>query len=317
MESAASESVRQQFDQWFAVADKLPHPLWDRIGPWIDQLAAQDARDVAWEAVVHEWIRRLNDGLRGRYRLVESPNFLVFTREDDAFAKKLSDLAEDAVEGICNLLKEVVAEEFPWKMPILVLPVETYYTYLAHYDPPEGHFGASGGCFVPCAYPHLAFYGRDLNYAWHVLVHELTHASLYHLPLPGWLNEGLAVLMEEELSPRYAGRLDPWGQKEFWTGDKFQAFWTGDSFHAPDDGQGLSYKLALILVSQLGGRKNFRQFVAAADRKDAGQAAAKQILGIDLGDLVAAVLGPGPWEPRPQQWEQEDQKEKKGSDQQG
>jgi len=48
------------------------------------------------------------------------------------------------------------------------------------------------------------------------------------------------------------------------------------------------------------------QFVLRADRADAGAAAARECLGVDLGDLVTALLEretPRSWSPDPSKWE--------------
>ena len=47
-----------------------------------------------------------------------------------------------------------------------------------------------------------------------------------------------------------------------------------------------------------GAPAEFRDFVLHADRKDAGEAAARDCLGVQLSDLVSAFLGPGEWAPR-------------------
>jgi hypothetical protein len=41
----------------------------------------------------------------------------------------------------------------------------------------------------------------------------------------------------------------------------------------------------------------FREFILHADRKDAGQAAARNYLQVELSDLVSTFLGPGEWAP--------------------
>jgi len=61
----------------------------------------------------------------------------------------------------------------------------------------------------------------------------------------------------------------------------------------------LSYNLSQILLNLL--RQQHREiadFVRLARREDAGQNAALDCLGVDLGDLASIFLGPGDWRPR-------------------
>lgn len=76
-----------------------------------------------------------------------------------------------------------------------------------------------------------------------------------------------------------------------------------EKFMRPDDGQPLSYELAQVLVS-LAARdyEALRRFCTEARREDGGDAAAGECPGHTLGELAAAVLGPGDWAPRPQAW---------------
>ena len=82
-----------------------------------------------------------------------------------------------------------------------------------------------------------------------------------------------------------------------------QEFWYGSSFHRPDDGQQLSYQLAQILVTNLSENYSaFVKFTNAAIWNDGGEAAAEEIFGISLGDLIANFLGEGDWWPEPNTW---------------
>ena len=139
----------------------------------------------------------------------------------------------------------------------------------------------------------------------------MTHACLEHLPLPIWLNEGLAVNTERRLagSPReQLGAHEKLHDKlrRFWSVVRIQEFWSGSSFHDPES-QALSYELARILAEQLAmDWQPFAQFVLHADRADAGAAAARECLGLDLGVLVTSLLEretPKSWSPDPAKWE--------------
>jgi len=140
---------------------------------------------------------------------------------------------------------------------------------------------------------------------------DLPQSLFDHLPLPAWLNEGLAVNTERRLAgaqPIAFGAAEKLHDKlrRFWSVVSIQDFWSGESFHRPDS-QTLSYELARIVVEQLAKDwEPFRQFVLKADRADAGAAAARECLGLDLGELVTVLLErdtPRSWSPDPARWE--------------
>jgi hypothetical protein len=84
----------------------------------------------------------------------------------------------------------------------------------------------------------------------------------------------------------------------FWNEQNIQEFWAGTTFHMKDEAQRLSYSLAEVLVHKLSGdHRLFLEFLSSAHYDDAGQTAALDVLGTNLGDVVADFLGPGEWRP--------------------
>ena len=157
---------------------------------------------------------------------------------------------------------------------------------------------------------HFATVKADLRAIEPVIAHEMTHGCLAHLPLPPWLNEGLAVNTEHRIAGVTGAHLTAHElhQKHlaFWGVQEIQQFWSGESFHRADDGNMLSYDLARILVAQFA--KNweaFKNFVLEADAADAGAASARENLRLDLGAVVCALfekdLRPQ-WSPDPSRW---------------
>ena len=105
---------------------------------------------------------------------------------------------------------------------------------------------------------------------------------------------GRPLLTPEELHQKHLA---------FWTGATIQEFWSGKSWLRPDDGNMLSYDLATHFVSMAAQDFHvFRAFANAADAADSGDAAARQHLGYPVRHLADAVLGKGPWEPKPRTW---------------
>ncbi|MGV3662089.1 MAG: hypothetical protein ACO1TE_18025 [Prosthecobacter sp.] len=147
-------------------------------------------------------------------------------------------------------------------------------------------------------------------------LHELTHAILRVLALPTWLDEAIAMTVEDRLvpgSPYAMDHVSPGSyhamnhtmarrHRAYWNSSSIQAFWAGQSFWAPDDGQELSYHLARFLFRALyqGGTISPAQvsaFVQAAQREDAGQEALREHVGLDLGEVLSHLLGGGAWAP--------------------
>ncbi len=138
----------------------------------------------------------------------------------------------------------------------------------------------------------------------------MTHGCLGHLPIPLWLNEGLAVNTEQRLCPPGPPMFTPMEMhakhQAFWGEKEIQEFWSGLSFQRNDEGNLLSYDLARILVSQFSADwPGFQAFVLTANADDGGASAAADCLGHDLGVAASAILEKPftpAWHPNPLVW---------------
>jgi hypothetical protein len=159
----------------------------------------------------------------------------------------------------------------------------------------------SGGIFIRRGYAHIALPYGDTLTAQHTLAHELAHNLLCHLPMPLWLNEGLAVTIERQMTRR-SFTLDrdlADRHRNYWSEENIQSFWSGRSYDEPGDGSQLSYSLGEILVALLAEQgPAFAEFVKAADWRDGGQDAAVNFLGKGLEEVLTGFLGPGDWRPQ-------------------
>jgi hypothetical protein len=202
---------------------------------------------------------------------------------------------------ILETLKGVSADKGYGKhVAIVFADVDKYYDYTSLFYPEEGEFGLSAGVFINEGYGHFAFPSQEISIAEPIAAHELTHACLAHLPLPVWLNEGIAVVMEEVLAgvSQYINNEVILRHRNYWNERSIQDFWGGDSFHATDEGQELSYSLAQIIVRNISKDYSaFSAFCLAATSEDAGESAATEFLGVSLQELISALLGNGNWVP--------------------
>jgi hypothetical protein len=136
-----------------------------------------------------------------------------------------------------------------------------------------------------------------------VLAHELAHNALMTLPVPLWLDEGVAQILEMQFS-NYGGTgfdhdLDLIDKhRTYWSMETIQKFWSGESFRAEESVE-LSYSLAKILLNLISSEKgDFKNFLQTAHYRDAGEAAFAASYGKNLGDLATIFLGSGDWNPR-------------------
>jgi hypothetical protein len=283
----------------------LPIPDWDHQSWPAGQEADLHAHANGLAAA---WLDALGAAL-GSGQRTESPHFMLLTALAPRPAQVLADYFERARRRVLATLEGIAREAGHGKTVVLVLEDEdAYYRYVSHYGSAAGGEEAfSGGMFIDAGYGHFVFAAASFERMEPVVVHELTHCLVRRLPLPAWLNEGLAVNTERRFAPtppRYQADELRLRFARFWTAQTIQEFWSGKSFLRPDDGQPLSYELARILVELLG--KDYAglvRFCQEASFEDAGEAASRLVLGAGLQELAAVVLGDGPWAPRAVHWQ--------------
>lgn len=284
----------------------LPIPDWHRQ-PWAEH-GEDEVLHVQANGLAAGWLEAMMAALGDRYARAESDNFMLLSSMEVRERSVLLDYLERSRRRVLAALSGIAADHGHGKTVVMVFgDEETYYRYIANYgsasSQPEG---GSSGMFIDHGYGHFVFPHGSFEAMEPVVVHELAHCLVGHLPLPAWLNEGLAVNTEHRFTghrPRYRPNELTYLFSRFWDGSTIQEFWSGKSFLRPDDGQPLSYELARLLVQLLG--KDYElltRFCGAAGQDDGGQLAAKEVMGAGLEDLVEIVLGPGTWKPDPDSW---------------
>lgn len=274
----------------------LPIPDWAR---------AEERGDAATAA----WLDALAGTLPHASERTESPHFMLLSPLQPRAARVLLDYLERSRKRVLATLPGIAQGlDTDAKTVVLVFGDQaSYYRYVSHYGGNSGAAeGLSSGMFIDAGLGHFVFVGGPFEHMEPVVVHELTHCLVRHLPIPAWLNEGLAVNTEHRFTParpRYRPNELQYLFGRFWTAETIQEFWTGKSFLRPDDGQPLSYELARLLVSLLD--KDYEMlagFCRLAQREDGGEQAAREVLGAGLQELAAVVLGEGTWAPQPAAW---------------
>lgn len=297
--------------QYISRHEGYPIMDWDGLISWVDELGQPKLQAQVWAEVERAWLLYFRDVLGAEFRLAESSNALLLSSLEDNVTRATLDYMERTLKRVIKTL-DGIAQLPPWGKDILIVfgDDESYYRYVSYYYPDAGEFAFSGGMHINAGCSHYVTVKGDLRSIEPIIAHEMTHGCLSHFPLPAWLNEGIAVNTEQRLTGVKVAdyTLQQLRQKhlEFWREGELQEFWSGKSFLRTDDGNLLSYDLARIIVEHMAKDwESFKRFVLAAGAADAGATAAHDHLGIDLGELVCALLERVPsnaWAPDPEAW---------------
>lgn len=279
---------------------KHPMPDWGVEWTLAEQLGEDPAKHTEfWEARGREWARLLKESFGPDYTWYESAHFWLICGQKRETGQRLLGWTEQVYARLIKALGEI-ARPLVLRVPVIVTSnQDEYYSYVCPFYP-DGEHATTGGIYLNAGYGHFVFCYQDLNAAESVIAHELTHALLDGLPIPLWLNEGVAQLAEISVTGRHYTRTDEILETidTFWSSQTIQEFWDGRSFGRPDEGQLQSYHLALVITRKLTGDiERFRRFVLAANAADAGESALVSTFGFGLADLVGDYLGDGNWKP--------------------
>jgi hypothetical protein len=313
----APRAVERPGREAFVFADHIewhegfPYLRWDRVTQWVTGFPTDEEAASAWEACCSGWQRHLRDALGAGYRIDESPAAVVLSSLDANQAQATLEFMEKTQRRIVHVLQGIARlPELGNELLIVIDDEDAYYRYVSHFYPDTGEFAFSGGMHINDGASYYVTTKADLRAIEPVIAHEMTHGCVGHLSLPLWLNEGLAVNTEHTLVG--AGRpLESPAEmhakhRKFWGPAQIQEFWSGASYRRPDEANRLSYDLGRVLVEQLSRDwPRFAAFANAAHYADAGAAAAREHLGMELGVLVAALLEKEPtnaFEPDPKAW---------------
>jgi hypothetical protein len=290
----------------------LPFPKWQMFYDWLETIPSEDSRAIAWAECELAWLEHLREALGSTYHLMRLEQTVILSSLDAGSLKATFAFIARTNQRILRLLSGI-AEVQEWGHDILIIfdDDETYYNYVARFYPDDGEFAMSSGMHIGDGCSHFVTTKSDLLTIEPVIAHEMTHGCLSHLPIPTWLNEGIAVNTEHRICPPPAPLYSPREMHEkhlgFWGAAEIQEFWSGKSFYRSDDGNMLSYDLARILVAHFSADwDRFREFVLSANNADSGLAAAIENLGVPLGAAVASVMEQEfdeSWGPNPSLWD--------------
>ena len=292
---------------------QIPHSFhfprldWHSIRVWVEEHIDNAEQSDAWREIVIQWLETLNNALSDRYQIDAGTDVILFFSRNFEHGKSLLSFSQSGLAGIRKALGDVACEAWLGPLPILVFADSyDYHDYLSGASPDSEKIPSLGMCFRNAKdYVHVALAGYTWPELQKMIFHELTHACLSHLTLPLWLEEGVAQLAEEEAVPAWSRFSLEAAQakelREFWCANGLREFWWESGFQAMDEIQSYSYQLAQVLFRLLltDHRPKIADLLRHADAADAGDAAAREVLGISVDDLAAKFLGEGDWRPFP------------------
>lgn len=284
----------------YFLQEGFSRPNWTTIRETVARTISPENVADAWTEVALQWIMQLGEELGGSYQVGQSEEFILLSELDSESGVKVLTFAEATLKRIEDSLKDAAWKGKGKHVILLFSEDDDYYQYLSFYLR-EGINPPMGGCLIQRGYVHIVVWDQHNATVRRILAHELAHNCVVHLRLPLWLNEGIAqlfgraaavyphVILDHELRDRHLA---------FWNPDNIQKFWSGVSFKEPGESVTLSYSLAEIMTKLLlESKEDFGAFVRAAKWHDAGQTAALECMGVNLGEVVGTFLGEGNWRP--------------------
>jgi hypothetical protein len=295
------------------IANYLPEkegfcrPDWEGITNLIESQLSDSIWQEAYAEAERIWVKRLQQTLGPPYLIAETQNFLILGAFESSEMHSFKDQCESALKQISDHLLNGELPPNPGKHVVLIFANDAdYYSYVSYHYPEDGTYPMSGGlCLSDWGDVHYAFPRSEEAELDTVLVHELTHGCVACFPIPSWLNEALAMRMEEVICASQVFYLDREllkRHRSHWNAETIQQFWTGESWTIPGDSFELSYNLAQILwrkieIDLAATKKEIVHLLEASDRNDAGESAFQKTFEMSLGELITDFLGEGSWTP--------------------
>ena len=299
--------------QHLQIEEGFCYPDWWAISDLFEASVREPDKNAAWVYAAKKWLSLNAENLNSDYQLHTTDNFIVLTNAPKRVAADTCFFCEYALKEIMAKMEGVASDVGYGKHVVMMFSNEDdYYRYISYFCPDGDHPASSGMC-LHGGYDHFVFPSMDHSSYRTVAVHELTHICLGHLPLPTWVNEALAMVMEEIICGSDVFHLDRESYDEHmthWNHETIQQFWSGISWTIPGESSDLSYNLAQILWRKIetdmsACRDEIVKFVVHSDWKDGGETSFQRVFDLSLGALVEDFLGEGDWTPKPHLWPKE------------
>ena len=304
-------SIPALIQPFLHVHEGFCHPDWEGVATVLESHYPESQWSEVWTAAGRIWLEHLRGELGPSYQLHESPHFFVLTEAEPSVTRDVCTFCESSLQRIQKTFRGLGCDSWYGKFVVIFFAqVDDYYRYILHFYPDGDHPMNGGVCLDSHGYQHIAVPTPNYSSYRTTLVHELTHAYLSRLHQPVWLNEALALRMEISICGTTISPLDRELRDRHlahWNPTTIQEFWSGASWQIPGESSELSYSLALLLWQTIETEiatppAALLLFLGTAHHDNAGDDACQIYLELGLAELVEDFLGPGDWEPKPQQW---------------
>lgn len=275
--------------EWMRDRKGFPVPDWAAFQEIVGQPDSRTLHDA-----VDIWLEALRDALGDAYEIVDSKRFVAISAGPPTDTDALLLLMERSFERLRDRLRDIAS--LTWRLKPLVLLFDggrRFSDYVIAVDDGDlERLGPSaayrpGGSYVD----QFLFAPAPTENHELAILHALTHRMSDGHPYPYWVHEVVAAYSTEPPTRAVSGD---------WNEQTIQDFWSGQSFFDDDRGEA-SYALAAGLARKLSIDDDaFHRFVRTAHYRDLGDAAAREVFGMGVGNLAALVLGSGSWAPREQ-----------------
>ena len=189
------------FDSHLIEHQNLVHPNWEQVYKQANNLEAKNDPNELWCDIARTWMSHLVDRLTDKYTRTESDNFILISVHNYSFNESLLIFLERTRKRLLKKGTGILNDDgFGKYVVIAFADTDSYYDYVSYFGPQEGVFGMSSGMFINGGYGHFVFFESRLDEVEQIAAHEMTHALLDHLPIPLWLNEGMAVSLESVIT---------------------------------------------------------------------------------------------------------------------
>lgn len=300
-------------DAHLALRNGIPLLDWEAARAWVERAGPGHVRAAAWNACTRAWLLHLRDALGERYSLDESGVACILSSFDLNSASAALACMNRTVVRTGRVLPGVARLQAPGREILIVFDDGgRYRDYVLFQGGIAGaEFAFERAMHLNAGYSHYAMVRGDPLSLEPLIVRNMVRGCIAHLPLPCWLDEGLAATVQRRLAGPAQAVPVPEDlrerHREFWSEVRIQEFWSGASFACGGEAGLLSRDLACLMAERMAADwPRFLRFAQQASKRDGAAAAAQQHLGLCLGATACSLLGRPPsggWAPDPCSWQ--------------
>lgn len=286
------------------------YPDWGALVRLVEKECDEERYDSVLTELARAWLLIMREHLGDEFELLESSHFLLLSREKEHVQKNLLYACENS--------RKIILEQFAGNLKkvglgkhvlIVFHHAEDYYRY-SHWFSGGGEAPMTGGMCINNGYTHIIIPVIEAETTpLSTIAHEFSHVMLSGYVLPNWLDEAIAMRMEDVVVEQEGLMLNEESYKQhikYWDEKTIQGFWSGEVWGRESVGFSLSYQLARVLWQKIAidlsaTKEEVIELIETVQMEDCGNAAVKKIFDYSLGELVADFLGEGNWEPDEEQ----------------